>query len=271
MGDRALRLQDRRLRPDAGQKIVTGIPDADFARVIREDLKRRGLLYLGTEHGIYISFDDGATWQSLRQNLPTTPVHDIVVDERDLVIGTHGRGFYVIDNIGVLRQATPELTSSALHLFEPINPMRGRDRNVSFDYFLNQEAAEVKIEILDAQGTVLRSFAGTPKAAGGAAPTTTRLAAARRASRPPRGINRFSWDMRYEGVDRVPGHDHVGGAAQRGPAAPTGRYTVRITADGETKTRDFHITRDPRLVAAGITDADLAEQFTLSRCRCATR
>ena len=122
------------------QKIVTGIPDTDFPRVIREDTKRRGLLYVGTEHGIYVSFNDGASWQSLKLDLPTTPVHGIISEERDLVIGTHGRGFYVLDNIGVLRQATPELTSNPLFLFEPLNPMRGRDRNVTFDYYLNKEA-----------------------------------------------------------------------------------------------------------------------------------
>jgi len=246
------------------QKITTGVPDTDFARVIREDPKRKGLLYLGTEHGIYISFNDGASWQSLRLNLPTTPVHGIIVEERDLVIGTHGRGFYILDNIGVLRQATPELTTDALHLFEPINPMRGRDRNVSFDYFLNQEAAEVKIEFLDAQGTVLRSFTGTPKPAaepandnpfGGGPP---RVATAK-------GINRFSWDMRYEGSTVFPGMIMWAAQPQRGPAAPTGRYTVRVTANGQTETRDFNITLDPRLVAAGITEADLAEQFNLSR------
>ena len=88
------------------QKIVTGIPDTDFPRVVREDTKRRGLLYVGTEHGIYVSFNDGASWQSLKLDLPTTPVHGIISEERDLVIGTHGRGFYVLDNIGVLRQAT---------------------------------------------------------------------------------------------------------------------------------------------------------------------
>ncbi len=146
------------------QKIVTGIPDTDFPRVIREDTKRRGLLYVGTEHGIYVSFNDGASWQSLKLNLPTTPVHGIVSEERDLVIGTHGRGFYVLDNIGVLRQATAELTNNALFVFEPLDPLRGRDRNVTFDYYLNKEASEVKIEFLDAQGNVLRTFTGTPKA-----------------------------------------------------------------------------------------------------------
>ena len=247
------------------QKIVTGIPDTDFPRVIREDIKRRGLLYVGTEHGVFISFDDGASWQSLKLDLPTTPVHGIISEERDLVVGTHGRGFYVLDNIGVLRQASPQLTSNPLFLFEPLNPMRGRDRNVTFDYYLNQEAGEVKIEFLDASGTVLRTFTGTPKAA-----TTPDAGEGNFFSGPPvrvttaKGINRFSWDMRYEGAVVFPGMIMWAAQPQRGPAAPTGKYTVRITANGETRTRDFNIQIDPRLAAEGITEADLLEQFRLS-------
>ena len=183
------------------------------------------------------------------------------------MIGTHGRGFYVLDNIGVLRQATPELTNNALFVFEPLHPMRGRDRNVTFDYFLNKEASEVKIEFLDAQGNVLRTFTGTPKiekpAAGGdddnpffgGGPPRVPTA---------RGINRFTWDMRYEGAVVFPGMIMWAAQPQRGPAAPTGKYTVRITANGETKTRDFNVALDPRLVADGISEADLLEQFRLS-------
>jgi photosystem II stability/assembly factor-like uncharacterized protein len=248
------------------QKIVTGIPDTDFPRTIREDPKRRGLLYLGTEHGVFISFNDGASWQSLRLNLPVTPVHGIVVEDRDLVIGTHGRGFYVLDNIGVLRQATPELTTSTLHLFEPLNPMRGRDRNVTFDYYLNKDAGEVKIEFLDAQGTVLRSFSGTAKAetpAPGGGDDNPFAAQAARVTT-AKGINRFSWDMRYDGATVFPGMIMWAAQPQRGPAAPTGRYTVRITANGETKSREFTVALDPRLKAAGISEADLMEQFKLS-------
>jgi photosystem II stability/assembly factor-like uncharacterized protein len=247
------------------QKIVAGIAATDFPRVIREDIKRRGMLYVGTEHGIYVSFNDGAAWQSLRLDLPVTPIHGIVSEERDLVIGTHGRGFYVLDNIGVLRQATPELTSSPLFLFEPLNPMRGRDRSVTFDYYLNAEAPEVKIEFLDASGSVLRTFTGTPKAATpapgdgdfffGGAPARVTTA---------KGINRFSWDMRYEGSVVFPGMIMWAAAPQRGPAAPPGKYTVRITANGQTTSRDFNVSIDPRLVAAGITEADLLAQFQLS-------
>ena len=121
-------------------KIVSGIADTDFARTIREDKKRRGLLYAGTEQGIYISFDDGASWQTLRLNLPVTPVHGIVSEERDLVIGTHGRGFYVLDDINVLRQAAGDITARALHVFQPNDPLRGRDNNLTIDYHLGKDA-----------------------------------------------------------------------------------------------------------------------------------
>jgi len=246
------------------QKIVTGIPDTDFPRVIREDIKRRGLLFVGTELGIYMSFNDGASWQSLKLDLPTTPVHGIVSEERDLVIGTHGRGFYVLDNIGVLRQATPELTSNPLFLFEPLHPMRGRDRNITFDYYLNAEAAEVKIEFLDANGTVLRTFTGTPKAAAPVANDGDFFGAAPARVGTAKGINRFTWDMRHEGAVVFPGMIMWAAQPQRGPAAPPGRYTVRVTANGTTTTRDFNVTVDPRLATAGITEADLLEQFKLS-------
>jgi photosystem II stability/assembly factor-like uncharacterized protein len=252
-------------------KIVNGIPDADFLRTVREDTKRRGLLYAGTEHGIFVSFNDGAAWQSLKLDLPVTPVHGIVVEERDLVIGTHGRGFYVLDNIGVLRQATPELTSNSLFVFETFNPLRGRDRNVTFDYYLAKDADEVKVEFLDAQGRVLRAFTGTSKPTQG-----TGLPegidpdmAAFFGLTPPRvgvakGINRFTWDMRYEGAAVFPGMIMWAAMPQRGPAAPPGKYTVRISANGETKTRDFTLGIDPRLVADGISEAYLQEQFKLS-------
>jgi hypothetical protein len=251
-------------------KIVTGIPENDFPRTIREDPKRRGLLYVGTEHGVYVSFNDGAAWQPLKLNLPTTPVHGIVVEDRDLVIGTHGRGFYILDNIGVLRQATPELTSNNLFVFETFNPLRGRDRNVTFDYYLGKDAEEVKIELLDAQGQVLRSFTGTPKAEGTGLPEGVDPEMAAFFGMAParvgveKGMNRFTWDMRYEGATVFPGMIMWAAQPQRGPAAPPGKYSVRITANGETKSREFALAVDPRLLADGITEAYLQEQFKLS-------
>jgi photosystem II stability/assembly factor-like uncharacterized protein len=248
-------------------KIVNGIPENDFPRTIREDPKRRGLLYVGTENGIYVSFDDGANWQTLRLNLPATPVHGIVVEDRDLVIGTHGRGFYVLDDIGLLREADPRILTSTLHLFEPIDPQRGFDDNVAFDYYLARDADEVKIEVTDAQGKVLRSFTGTPKdpppppGGGGGGPFGQ--------GPPPRvgvkkGMNRFTWDLRQEGAVVFDGMIMWAAQPRRGPASPPGAYKVRVTALGETATKDFSIGLDRRLQAKGITEADLHEQYKLS-------
>ncbi|MGE4065506.1 MAG: WD40/YVTN/BNR-like repeat-containing protein [Vicinamibacterales bacterium] len=246
-------------------KIIDGIPDGDFARVIREDPKRRGLLYAGTERGIFISFNDGASWQSLRLNLPVTPVHGIVVQDRDLVIGTHGRGFYILDDIGVLRQATPEITSGGLHVFEPHNPLRGLDSNLAVDYYLGRDADEVKIDVLDGQGAVLRSFTGKageekPAAGGGGGFFGFRAPSVG----VKKGMNRFTWDLRQEGAVTFPGMIMWAAAPQRGPASPPGTYAVRISANGQTETKNFTIGLDPRLKARGVTEADLLEQYKLS-------
>jgi photosystem II stability/assembly factor-like uncharacterized protein len=246
-------------------KIVNGLPGNDFPRAVREDIKRKGLLYLGMENGIYVSFDDGATWQSLRLNLPVTPVHGIAVNDRDLVIGTHGRGFYILDDIGVLRQATPQLTSSQLHLFEPLNPQRGYDNNVAFDYYLGREADEVKIEILDASGTTLRTFTGTPKDKEPEPGQGGGFFGFRQPFVPvKKGMNRFTWDMRQEGAVVFPGMIMWAAQPQRGPASPPGEYTVRVSANSQNATRSFRIGLDPRLAKQGITEADLHEQYKLS-------
>jgi photosystem II stability/assembly factor-like uncharacterized protein len=250
-------------------KIVSGIADNDFARVIREDKKRRGLLYAGTEHGIYISFDDGASWQTLRLNLPVTPVHGIVSEERDLVIGTHGRGFYVLDDVNVLRQAAGDITARAVHVFQPNDPMRGRNNNLTVDYYLGKDADEVKIDILDAAGGVLRSFTGTakdkpadPNAPGGGGGGFGGGAPPRPAVK--KGMNRFTWDLRQNGAVVFPGMIMWAAQPARGPASPPAKYAVRVSANGETQSRDFTIGIDPRLKAAGITEAFLLEQFKLS-------
>ena len=130
-------------------KIITGIPNDDFVHAIREDPKRPGLLFAGTEHGIYVSFDNGAEWQTMRQNLPDTQVPDLLFQGDDLVIATHGRAFYIMDDISLLRQlAAPVKTTT---LFAPRPTDRSLDRGATIDYFLAKDAP-VKIDILDAQG-----------------------------------------------------------------------------------------------------------------------
>jgi hypothetical protein len=248
-------------------RIVQGLPSTDFARTIREDKQRKGLLFLGTEHGIYVSFDDGSVWQSLRLELPVTPVHGIEVKGNDVVIATHGRSFYIMDDIAVLRQITPTTTNEAVTLFRPSGAVRSVSRGVSIDYFLKTAADKATIEILDGQGTVIRTVTGT------ASPTPAEPApvtdSGNDSGRPPEpraptkpGMNRFTWDMRYGGARDFPGLIMWAGST-RGPLAPPGKYAVRLTVNGVTRTERFAITRNEAV--ATITDADLLEQFKLSR------
>ena len=245
-------------------KIVSGVGPRDFARAIREDVGRPKLLYLGTEHSIYVSFDDGANWQSLRQNLPDTPVHDIKVEARDLLIATHGRGFYLMDNISPLRQWDTQ--AAGLQLFKPEDVLRGLDRSLAVDYMLKQPAQKVTVEILDQSGKVIRSFTGTPADAKARPPAGGEEGGFRNPPAPKpaltAGLHRLNWDLRYEGATEFPGLI-MWAASTRGPVAPPGKYQVRITADGQTATQSFAVKREPHLLA-NVTDADLQKEFELA-------
>ena len=249
-------------------KIVTGIPDGDFARVIREDKKRKGLLFLGTENGTYISFNDGGVWQSLRLEMPVTPVHGIEVKNDDLVIATHGRSFYILDNISVLRQVSATTVNETVALFDPADAVRSVSRGVTIDYFLKEASDKVTIDILDAKGQVVRTFSGPPAAATETRPPEMEEGeeGSRRGGPAPRvtankGMNRFTWDMRYPNAVEFPGLI-MWAASTRGPAAPPGRYRVRVTAAGVTQTQDFEIRRNAAV--PNVTDADLHAQFALA-------
>ncbi len=240
-------------------KIVSGIPDNDYAQAVREDTMRRGLLYLGTEHAIYYSFDDGDNWRSLSLNLPDTQVADIAVEKHDLVIATHGRSFYVLEGIDLLRQATPEVLSSKVHLFRPeavIRPMR----LAVIDYYLAEPAAKAVLEILDSQGKMVRSFDSTVVSGALARGRGTTIGESSLSARA--GTNRFEWDLRYPGSTVFPGIVLRYAEPGEGPVAPPGSYSVRLTANGATQTQPLVIRRDPRLTE--ITDADLQEQFKLA-------
>ena len=250
---------------DYGQtwtKIVNGIRPDDFARAIEEDPKRKGMLFVGTETGIYVSFDDGGTWQSFGLDLPVTPVHGVLVKGDDLVIGTHGRSFYVMDNINVLRQIGRQTTEQPVVLFKPGNATRSVTPRVAVDYFLKQPAEKVTIEFLDPQGKVIKSFTGTPPAA-----TPPPAPAPEEGVRPAppqpavkQGLNRFVWDTRYPDARDFTGLIMWAGGV-RGPAAPPGQYQVRLTAGNETRTESFAILRNPK---GSATDEDLSEQFVLA-------
>ncbi|MEA3247178.1 MAG: glycosyl hydrolase [Gemmatimonadota bacterium] len=246
-------------------KIVTGIRADDWMHAIREDPTRKGLLYAAGQHGMYISYNDGDTWESLRLNMADVPVSDIIVEENDLVIATHGRGFYVLDNIAPLRQYNAEVAAAPnAWLFAPPQAMRS-GTGASFTYWLKKPASRVTVDVLDSANKVVRSF-GPPEAGqgggrggrggggggrGGFNPTTTNTL----------GLNRFTWDLRYESATSFP-NMILWGASVAGPMAPPGTYKVRLTADNYTQTQAFKVVRNPAFT--DVSDADLRAQFALS-------
>ena len=242
-------------------KIVSGLPTDDFVRVVREDRVRPGLLYAGTEHSIYVSDDDGEHWKSLAYNLPDTQVADIDVQKQDLVIATHGRSFYVLDNIDWLRQQTPETMKSEAYLFQPAPATRNVD-DLVIDYFLAKPADKVTIEVLDPTKQVIQTFVSTPP--GKKAPSSDDTDQRRGAIKPPTttaGINRFSWNLHYPGAFEFPGMILWGANAKQGPTAVPGTYEVRMTASGVTQTRTLEVKKDPRVNSS---QDDLQKQFDLA-------
>ncbi len=247
-------------------KIVNGIPADDYVHVAREDPKRAGLLYAGTEHGIYVSFDDGANWQSLRLNLPDTQVADLAVQGDDLVAATHGRSFWVLDDIDILRQMEPNLSASAVHLFAPDEAVRSL-HPAAIDYYLQKEANKVTVDILDAKGALVRSFTASAdeekrrNRPGGENDEADFFGPRTQPPGRKAGINRFTWDLRYPGATVFEGEVLWGARAEQGPLAVPGPYQVRVTADGQTQTQPLTLTLDPR---EHVTQAQLEEQFKLA-------
>jgi photosystem II stability/assembly factor-like uncharacterized protein len=248
-------------------KIIDGIEEGDFVRAVREDPTRPGLLYAASEERVYVSWNDGASWRSLQRNLPVTQVSDLVVEDDDLVIATHGRSFWVMEDIGPLRQMSPDVAEADFWLFDPTDPTRGFDNAVNVQYYLADDAQTVQMEFMDADGNVLRSFeaeasdeeeaeeeeGGGGFFGGGGEPTPETSA----------GAHTFRWNQRLEGWTDFDGRIFWA-AGNVGPAVLPGRYEVRLTVDGASMTQDFDIEMNPRAAAAGVTMADLRERFELS-------
>jgi len=242
-------------------KIVTGIREDAYVHAVREDHARRGLLYAGTQHGVYISYDDGASWQDLSLNMPDVPIADLIVEANELVIGTHGRGFWVLDDITPLRQWTPTVASAPAHLYTPVPALRS-STGALITYSLASAPQRALLEVLDSTGTVLRAFTHdtTP-------PGAPRPVAGRRGGGPvfvPKeaGLNRFTWDLRTEPIIGFPGMI-LWGAGLNGPVVPPGRYTLRLTTDGRTTTAPLEVQRNP--LVPDVTDADLHRQYQFGR------
>jgi photosystem II stability/assembly factor-like uncharacterized protein len=252
--------------------IVDGIRADDFTRVIREDPGRKGLLYAGTETGVYVSFDDGARWQSLTLNLPVVPIHDLVVKDGDLVAATHGRSFWILDNVALLHQLTPPALTDAVRLFEPRTTIRyGRGASLAGNF-----ATSTNVDGVNPPAGVVVPFYLKEKPTGPVTLTISKEAgpgagAIRTVTFDPEGTppggprrpvaragaNTFVWDMRYPAPTVVANAVFQGRAV--GPVAAPGTYTIALSANGVQTRTSATIVKDPRVT---YTDAELTEQFT---------
>jgi photosystem II stability/assembly factor-like uncharacterized protein len=293
-------------------KLVNGLPPNDYVHAVRVDPRHLGLLFAGTEAGVYISFDDGEHWQSLQLNLPVSPVNDLVVKNNDLVVATHGRSFWVLDTITPLEQYSDSIAQEAAHLFAPApanhtlfrgsffagGPNTGKNppAGAIIDYWLKTalkkpdsdkkdaekkdtdkkdtgakaedlakteakgetEAPRITLDILDASGKVIRHF---PRKEEDGEADEGFAAPDRNATTPPgeAGLNRFVWDLDYEGASKVP-HAPLWAGNTSGPRALPGKYAVRLTVLGKSYSAPLEIEPDPRLK---VTQADLQKQFDL--------
>ena len=275
------------------KKIVSGIPETAFTRVIREDPNKRGLLYAGTETGLYMSFDKGEHWQPMQFNLPVVPITDLAIHKRDkeLVAATQGRSFWIFDDLPLIHQmmdAGGLKAAGETQLFKPKESYRlpgggfgggggggtlGRNpaTGVVVYYSLKSKpTSDIELEFLDSAGKSIRKFTGRVPRAGGSSPGSQPAAA------PPAeeggfggggapsvtldvGLNRFIWDTRYPDAVRFPGMILWSGET-RGPKLPPGTYQVKLTVEGKPITQTFEIKADPRLTT---TAADYAKQLEL--------
>jgi photosystem II stability/assembly factor-like uncharacterized protein len=241
--------------------ITSGIPGEEFTRVVRADPKRQGLLYAGTEKGVWVSFNDGDSWAQLQLNLPPVPIADLAIKDDNLIAATHGRSFWLIDDLTPLHQLSPDLAKSKEILYAPMPTYRmpgsdrGRDKRtegqnhpggVMIHYYLAEVTDDTKVtlDILETNGNVIRSYSNKP----GDKVGTLKV---------KQGGDRFVWDMRYPGYTTFPGMVYYG-SPNRGPLAVPGTYKVRLTVDGRVQEQPFEIKKDPRI---STTDAELAAQF----------
>jgi hypothetical protein len=241
---------------DFGQswmKIVNGIRDDAFVHTVREDPTRPGLLYAGTDHGVYISYDDGAHWQELNPGLPDLPISSLVVEHNELAIASHGRGFWILDNLAPLRQARTGMTEEDLILFEPASATRSSN-GALLSYWLAEEPEDAKLEILDGAGEALRTFLPLGSSQQGEWSVGVLPMEA--------GLNHLPWDLRTDAAPTFPGMI-LWGARNSTVTVPPGEYTVRLTVDGRTEETTLSVVRNPWIT--DVTDADLREQFDFAR------
>jgi photosystem II stability/assembly factor-like uncharacterized protein len=256
--------------------IVTGIPDGAYVHAVREDPKRKGMLYAGTELGVFVSFDDGAHWQPLQLNLPVSPIHDLVVKDDDLVVATHGRSFWVLDDITPLRQANAQSAQADTILYQPQTALR-LHYPTEFDkrqpvgdnpppgaiidyYFKSAPKDEVTLDILDKDGKLVRHLSSKEKKESEQPPEWPDRQERAKTIPANEGMNRFAWDIRYNDPIQIPGAFYAGDGP-KGPLALPGDYQVKMTVAGKAQTAPLHLAIDPRTKGQ---ESAVQKQFTLS-------
>ena len=254
-----------------------GIPADHFVRVVREDPSRQGLLYAGTEFGLYVSMDDGQTWKSFQQNLPITPVTDMVIKDNDLVVATQGRSFWILDDLTPLQGMTTEVAEADIHLFQPRATYRygggggfgesGAGSNppsgVLLYYLLGEDVeGELQLEILDPAGAVLRTLSSEKEEPQAPSPWRRFFpdAAGSRKLAAEKGLNRYVWNLRLQDADLVA--DAVLWGMASGPTVPPGPYQARLSLGDWSQTVDIELLQDPRV---DVSEADLVAQYELSK------
>jgi len=260
-------------------RINNGIPQGAFVRAVRVDPKRKGLLFAGTETGVYVSFNDGDKWQRLQLNLPITPIHDLVIKGDDLVLATHGRSFWVLDDVSPLRQMSEQIAAADAHLFTPATALRWRPQGGAgapfagenpptgaiFYYALKaapKEKEELKLEILDRAGKVVRTLSSiAKKVEGKPLPESARPDSDPDQIPAKEGLNRAVWDLRYQIPTLVPSAIYDMGQPNPTMAVP-GSYSARLTVSGKQYSAAFEVKMDPRVKTAA---ADLQKQFYFSQ------
>ena len=231
-------------------RIVDGIRDDAYVNSIREDPNRAGLLYAGTNHGVYTSYDDGGSWQELNPGFPDIPVTDVIPEHDELAMASHGRGFWILDNVAPLRQIQPGMTERDLVLFDPAAAYRSAN-GVVLSWWLGDEPESATLEIMDASGEVVRTFAPAVEGeerdrwAGPALPMEA-------------GLNRLRWDLRTDPPATFPGMI-LWGVRTMAPVVTPGTYAVRLTVNGRSETTEVEVRRHPWIT--DVTDEDLVAQY----------
>ncbi len=261
--------------------IVAGIADNAFLNAVREDPKQKGLLFAGTEFGVYVSFNDGDQWLPLQLNLPVTSVRDLTIHDPDLVIATHGRSFWILDDITPLRQIGDKVASSDMWLYKPARAIRSTSdtfpgtplppeepqaqnppRGAYVDYYLrNAAGGEVALEIIDVRGKPVRRFSSRdqPTAPPLEAPVAPRWFPKPQELSEAAGMHRFVWDLRYGYAGQTPEfNEDEGGLRWLGPLVLPGSYRVKLTVNGRESVQPLEVAMGPRSRA---TAAELAQQF----------